>query len=77
VAQFQESQGVSATGTVDNSTWELLGGQSFDPTEATQVSAEEFPSIARAVFFGGDVDAYLLDLGIDPTSISDDEEPVG
>jgi peptidoglycan hydrolase-like protein with peptidoglycan-binding domain len=77
VKQFQKSQGVAATGGVDEDTWALLGGQSFDPSQVTQISAEEFPSIARAIHFGADIDSYLQDLGIDSTSISDDEEPVG
>ena len=77
VLQFQQSQGVAATGTVDDATWELLGGQSFDPSEVTQVSAEEFPSIARVLSFGADIDGYLQDLGIDSTTIIDDEEPIG
>jgi peptidoglycan hydrolase-like protein with peptidoglycan-binding domain len=73
VLQFQESQGVAASGAVDDGTWEVLGGQPFDPSERTQVSAEEFPSIARAIFFNADIDGYLKDFGIDASSINDDE----
>jgi N-acetylmuramoyl-L-alanine amidase len=75
--RFQESQRVRATGTVDDNTWELLGGQPFKSTELTEISAKEFPSIARSLFFAGDVDGYLNDLGIDAASINDDERPVG
>jgi len=77
VMQFQKNQRVPASGTVDDATWELLGGQPFDSTERTQISAKEFPSIARVLSFGGDADGYLEDLGIDATSISDDDNPVG
>jgi peptidoglycan hydrolase-like protein with peptidoglycan-binding domain len=73
VAQFQEAQGVAATGVVDDATWELIGGQSFDSSEATQFNPDEFPSISRAVTFSQDIDAYLQDLGIDSTTISDDD----
>jgi N-acetylmuramoyl-L-alanine amidase len=77
VIRFQESQRVRASGTVDDTTWALLGGQPFNSTELTEISAKEFPSIARSLFFGGDADAYLNDLGIDAASINDDELPVG
>lgn len=76
VAQFQASQGLDATGAVDDSTWEVLGRQPFDASEAVQVSPSEFPSIARAVFFAGDPDGYLADLGIDPTGLDDDSGEV-
>jgi len=76
VAAFQENQGLDPNGVVDAATWEALGGQSFDPSERVQVSGEAFPSIARALFFGADIDGYLQDLGIDSTTISDDEDPV-
>jgi peptidoglycan hydrolase-like protein with peptidoglycan-binding domain len=75
VRQFQENQGIDATGTADEGTWQALGGQPFTPDERTQLSAQEFPSIARAIFFANDIDGYLADLGIDPASIDDDEEP--
>jgi peptidoglycan hydrolase-like protein with peptidoglycan-binding domain len=74
VRQFQESQGVPASSAVDDDTWAALGGQPFDPSAVTQESAEEFPSIARLIYFSADIDAYLQDLGIDSSSINDDEE---
>ena len=74
VTQFQEAQGLAVTGVVDDATWESLGGQPFDSNEVTQVSAEEFPSIARALAFANDVDAYLEELGIDAASIVDDQD---
>jgi peptidoglycan hydrolase-like protein with peptidoglycan-binding domain len=77
VLRFQESQGMAASGVVDDDTWAALGSQSFDPSQVTQVSAAEFPSIARAIFFGADIDAYLQDLGIDSATISDDDDLVG
>ena len=74
VMQFQVNQGVAPTGAADDETWEVLGGQNFDPANKVQISADEFPSIARALYFGGDIDAYLQDLGIDSASISDDND---
>jgi hypothetical protein len=65
-----------ASSTLSDATWELLGGQSFDPSEATEVSADEFPSITRVLTFNQDIDGYLQDLGIDSTTILDDDEPV-
>lgn len=76
VVQFQNSQGIEASGVVDDDTWTALGGQSFEPSEKTQVSGQDFPSIARAIFFGADIDSYLQDLGIDSTTISNDDGPV-
>lgn len=76
VSQFQESQKLDPSGVVDDATWEVLGGQSFDRSEQVQISGDEFPSIARALFFAEDVDAYLQDLGIDSTTITDNDAPV-
>lgn len=70
---FQESQGVVTSGAADDDTWAALGSQPFDPSEKVQVNAEEFPSIARAILLGADIDAYLEDLGIDSASIIDDD----
>jgi peptidoglycan hydrolase-like protein with peptidoglycan-binding domain len=72
VRSFQQNQGTEASGIVDDPTWELLGGQPFQPDQKTQISAQEFPSIARALTFANDVDGYLEDLGIDAKSINDD-----
>jgi N-acetylmuramoyl-L-alanine amidase len=72
--KFQESQGIAASGNADDPTWAALGGQSFDPSKKTQVSGEQFPSLARAIHFSDDIDAYLQDLGIDSTTISDDDD---
>jgi peptidoglycan hydrolase-like protein with peptidoglycan-binding domain len=52
VATFQKSQGLDPSGVVDDATWELLGGQAFDPSEGPQINIEEFPSLARVVIFG-------------------------
>lgn len=76
VMSFQENQGLAVTGSVDDETWAALGGQSFDPSERTEIGPEEAPSIARAVFFSSDIDGYLQDLGIDSTTIIDDDDPV-
>jgi peptidoglycan hydrolase-like protein with peptidoglycan-binding domain len=76
VRSFQENQGTTVSGVVDDTTWELLGRQPFEPDQITQVSAEEFPSIVRALAFAEDVDGYLQDLGIDAASINDDEPNV-
>ncbi len=73
VLRFQQSQGVPASGTVDDQTWGVLGGQPFNPSDRTQVSAEEFPSIARAISFNADIDGYLNDLGIDASTIKGDD----
>jgi len=75
VQQFQENQGIALSGAADEPTWDVLGRQPFDPAERVQVSPDEFPSIARALSFADNVDAYLEDLGIEAASISDDEDP--
>lgn len=54
---------------------------SYSPEEGGYSSAEtnlnpnDFPSLARVLYFGGNVDAYLSDLGIDPAGIDDDNSP--
>lgn len=75
VQNLQKSQGVPITGVVEDDTWAILGGQSFGSDEISQISGAEFPSIARAVFFSADIDAYLQDIGIDASTIVDDEIP--
>ncbi|MDX3573757.1 peptidoglycan-binding domain-containing protein [Streptomyces sp. ID05-47C] len=72
VTQFQAGVGLEATGVVDPDTLSALGGQPFHPEERTQLPMDEFPSFARVVNSGGDVDAYLGSLGIDPSDLSDD-----
>ena len=41
----------------------------------TNLNPNDFPSLARVLYFGGNVDAYLSDLGIDPAGIDDDDSP--
>ena len=72
VKQFQQNQGIVSTGTVDDGTWAALAGQPFGTSERMQISAKEFPSMSRAIFFADNIDAYLQDLGIDSTTITDD-----
>jgi peptidoglycan hydrolase-like protein with peptidoglycan-binding domain len=57
VLRFQNNQGIAATGTVNDDTWAALAGQPFEQSQRTQISAPEFPSIARAIFFANDTDA--------------------
>jgi peptidoglycan hydrolase-like protein with peptidoglycan-binding domain len=76
VKDFQINQGLADTGVVDDETWTALSSQAFHPDERVQVSATDSPSVARAVFFGADIDSYLQDLGIDASSIVDDEQPI-
>lgn len=44
------------------------GASSLD----TPVDWNDFPELVRATNFGGDIDAYLTDIGIDPSVIDDD-----
>ena len=57
------------TGVRDRATWSVLGDQSFDEFETTQIDSSELPWIARAKSFVGDLDGYLTDLGIDPKEV--------
>lgn len=59
VSRPQENQAIAATGTIDDDTGVALAGEAFSPSERTQISAEEFPSIARPIFFANEVDDYL------------------
>jgi hypothetical protein len=38
-----------------------------------QFNADDFPSLARVLYFGEDVDGYLQDLGIDTSDLDSDE----
>ncbi len=33
----------------------------------------QFPELVRATTFGGDIDAYLTDIGVDPSVLSGDD----
>ena len=39
----------------------------------TPVDWSRFPELVRATTFGNDIDAYLTDIGVDPSVIADDE----
>lgn len=64
----------------DGTSWQSVSvsdessGTIIDPDEPMDWS--QFPEIARVVHYGEDIDAYLLDLGIDPSIINDDEANV-
>jgi peptidoglycan hydrolase-like protein with peptidoglycan-binding domain len=74
VRAFQSAAGLEENGMADDATWAALGdvGQEAGGVE---LSPTEYPSLARAVYFGEDSDGYLSDLGIDPTGLQDDEPP--
>jgi hypothetical protein len=61
----------------DGAGWQLVEGHgetsALDPNQPMDWT--QFPELARTIQYGGDVDAYLTDLGIDPHLISSD--PVG
>lgn len=66
----------------DGSEWQPVAGQSQSPeavessdTTTNQINSDEFPSIARVLYFGEDVDGYLQDLGIDITGLDNDDPP--
>ena len=42
----------------------------------TPVDWGRFPELVRATTYGNDIDAYLADIGVDPTVLADDE-PAG
>lgn len=39
----------------------------------TPVDWNQFPELVRAAQFGGDIDGYLTDIGVDPASITSDD----
>jgi len=43
------------------------GASSLD----TPIDWGEYPELVRATTYGSDIDAYLVDIGVDPTVISD------
>lgn len=42
----------------------------------TPVDWNRFPELVRATALGNDIDAYLTDIGVDPSVISDDSTGV-
>jgi hypothetical protein len=54
-----------------------MSDQSEDPPGEssldTPVDWDRFPELVRATTFGGDIDAYLTDIGVDPSVITDDD----
>ena len=46
----------------------LPGNSSLD----TPIDWAEYPELVRATTYGGDIDAYLTDIGVDPSRISND-----
>jgi len=63
---------------VDQSQGQYSSAQPPDQSQASgaQINPEEFPSIARVLYFGADVDGYLQDLGIDTSDLQSDDPPV-
>ena len=52
----------------DGTDWQAVETGSEDAAYWEQpMDWSEFPELARALHYGDDVDAYLQDLGIDPT----------
>jgi hypothetical protein len=39
----------------------------------TPVDWGRFPELVRATTYGNDIDAYLSDIGVDPSLLADDE----
>lgn len=39
----------------------------------TPVDWNRFPELVRATRLGGDIDAYLIDIGVDPSNITSDD----
>jgi len=58
----------------DGSQWQPVedGPNQSGGDQPIDVDWSQYPSLARAITYGQDVDAYLQDLGIDPSAISDD-----
>jgi hypothetical protein len=56
-----------------------MSNESVDPPGVssldTPIDWNDFPELVRATNFGGDIDAYLTDIGVDPSVISDDDSP--
>jgi hypothetical protein len=67
----------------DGEQWQPVGGgtsestesydQSYEQSTTNQIDADEYPSLARVLYFGEDVDGYLQDLGIDTAGLDTDE----
>ncbi len=60
----------------DGEQWQPVGGASSETAgqeTVNQIDANEFPSLARVLYYGGDIDGYLADLGIDTTGLDTDE----
>lgn len=50
--------------------WPSLGKQTTPNT--IQIDPDEFPALARILYFGADIDGYLQNLGIDTTGLDND-----
>ena len=60
----------------DGEKWQAVEGgasESSDQSNVNQINADDFPSLARVLYFGEDIDGYLRDLGIDTTGLDTDE----
>jgi hypothetical protein len=69
-APSSSSSDASTVGSPDDAS------MSSEQQSTNQINADDFPSLARVLYFGEDVDGYLQDLGID-TSDLDSDEPTG
>lgn len=56
----------------DGAEWQPVADAASSDLEQT-MDWEQFPELGRMLHYGEDVDAYLTDLGVDPTLIDDDE----
>jgi hypothetical protein len=69
----------------DGSQWQLVdqsgdGAAASDqaamsgPSPDEPFPADQFPEIGRVLQYGNDVDAYLTDIGVDPSVITDTDD---
>jgi hypothetical protein len=68
----------------DGEQWQPIAAQSQEPGQSgeepvasggIQINPEEYPSVARVIYFSNNVDGYLQDLGIDTTGLDTDDAP--
>jgi hypothetical protein len=64
----------------DGSQWQPVHDQSTTDQGApgtssldTPVDWNLYPELVRATYYGKDIDAYLTDIGVDPSVITDDD----
>jgi len=62
----------------DGTQWVPIASNADGETDIPGVSAldtpidwNDYPELVRATTYGADIDAYLTDIGVDPTVISD------